>query len=360
LITLSDLEEVISKDIMVIGSAKVTEAVAGVIKNKKNNCVPCGNMRGAESLVITGGSVPIIDEFKGGIYDGEDHHVYDNAIVALHPKTFTTNTIARMPEKLCLHQCVVVGPCLYIAGGFDSFSVIIDEVWRLDLTDGTWKKLPPMKAPRACFQLVALGEYLFALGGLTPAGYTRSMERFEMMTEEWEFTAPLIHSLHRHAACITEQGKILVSGGITSTRETGIEDVSEYNPDFDQWMERAPMNNPRDSHAMIAHGSKVFVVGGQEQTRAGVEVYNTKFNTWLELMTAPRIQYMSACGMAANKIFMVGGWENDTESLDVVASYDYENDEWGEEGEMGLARGSADAAAIRLPRLYWSNKLFKN
>lgn len=91
-------------------------------------------------------------------------------------------------------------------------------------------------------------------------------------------------------------------------------------------------------------------------------------------MTAPRIQYMSACGMADKKIFMVGGWENDTgtwscnnsltkdliESLDVVASYDYENDEWCEEGEMGLARGSADAAAIRLPRLYWSNKLFKS
>ena len=86
LMTLPDLEEVISKDIMVIGSAKVTEAVAQVIKNKKNNCVPCGNMRGAESLVITGGSVPIIDEFKGGIYDGEDHHVYDNSVVALHPK----------------------------------------------------------------------------------------------------------------------------------------------------------------------------------------------------------------------------------------------------------------------------------
>ena len=49
-----------------------------------------------------------------------------------------------------------------------------------------------------------------------------------------------------------------------------------------------------------------------------------------------------------------------SESLDVVASYDYEKDEWGEEGEMGLARGSADAAVIRLPRLYWSNKLFKS
>lgn len=47
-----------------------------------------------------------------------------------------------------------------------------------------------------------------------------------------------------------------------------------------------------------------------------------------------------------------------TESLDVVASYDFEKDEWGEEGSLGLARGSSDAAVVRLPRSYWTNKLF--
>jgi hypothetical protein len=40
------------------------------------------------------------------------------------------------------------------------------------------------------------------------------------------------------------------------------------------------MNNPRDSHAMIAHGIKVYVVGGQEQTRAGVEVFISIYLTW--------------------------------------------------------------------------------
>jgi hypothetical protein len=64
----------------------------------------------------------------------------------------------------------------------------------------------------------------------------------------------------------------MVSGGITSTREDGIEDVCEYNPDFDRWIARAPMHQQRDSHTMIAHGKLVFVVGGQEKERAGVEV----------------------------------------------------------------------------------------
>ena len=44
------------------------------------------------------------------------------------------------------------------------------------------------------------------------------------------------------------------------------------------------------------------------------------------------------------------------ESLDVVAMYDYENDEWGEEGQLTLARGSADATVSKIPRSYWTNK----
>ena len=45
--------------------------------------------------------------------------------------------------------------------------------------------------------------------------------------------------------------QILISGGITRERESGIEDVNEYNPDFDQWMTRSSMNQARDSHTMI-------------------------------------------------------------------------------------------------------------
>lgn len=358
LMNLSDLIDVVSKDILVVASEGATSEVLKVIEYKQNNGIPAGRMRGNEAVLITGGSVPIIDEFKGGIYDGEDHHVYDASVLIFNPKTFGTHLIAQLPEKACLHQCAIVGPCLFVAGGFDSFSCIMDSVHRLDLTNGKWTKMPKMKNKRACFQLVALGDFLFAIGGLTPGGYTKTLERFDMISEEWELAAPLQESRYRHAACVTNKGKIMVSGGITSTREDGIEDVCEYNPDFDRWIARAPMHQQRDSHTMIAHGKLVFVVGGQEKERAGVEMYNIDFNIWSQLQTAPRVQYMSACGLADNKIFMIGGWEADTESLDVVSSYDFKKDEWGEEGSLGLARGSSDAAVVRVSKSYWTNKLF--
>ena len=56
----------------------------------------------------------------------------------------------------------------------------------------------------------------------------------------------------------------------------------------------------------------MYVIGGQEKSRAGVEVYSIEKNQWTELQTAPRIQYMAACGLANSKIFMIGGWITDT------------------------------------------------
>jgi len=275
---------------------------------------------------------------------------------AFNPKTFSTHLIANIPEKVCLHQITIVGPCLYVAGGFDGFSCIVGDFFRLDMTNGKWTALPPLQIKRACFQMIALNNHLFALGGLTPQGFTQSVERYDLTTNEWEYAAPLSEPRYRHAACVTSRGKILLSGGITRERENGIEDVNEYNPDFDQWMTRTPMHKARDSHTMIPKGKKVYVIGGQEKSRAGVEVYSIELNQWTQLQTAPRIQYMAACGLANSKIFMIGGWITDSESLEVVAMYDYENDEWGEEGQLTLARGSADATVSKIPRSYWSNK----
>ena len=84
----------------------------------------------------------------------------------------------------------------------------MDTVHRLDLTNGKWSKLPQMKMKRACFQLVSLGNFLFAIGGLTPGGYTKTIERFDMVSEEWELAAPFKESKYRHAATVTSKGKV--------------------------------------------------------------------------------------------------------------------------------------------------------
>ena len=62
------------------------------------------------------------------------------------------------------------------------------------------------------FQMIALNNHLFALGGLTPQGFTHSVERYDLTTNEWEYAAPLTEPRYRHAACVTSRGKVSFYG----------------------------------------------------------------------------------------------------------------------------------------------------
>ena len=81
LISAKDLIETVSNDGMVLDNKMATNHIADIIEYKNQNQVPNGRLRGSEAVIIAGGSVPIIDDTKGGVYDGEDHHVYDSSIL---------------------------------------------------------------------------------------------------------------------------------------------------------------------------------------------------------------------------------------------------------------------------------------
>ena len=83
LISLKDLAQTISKDAMVLDNKMATNHIADIIEYKNQGQVPNGRLRGSEAVIIAGGSVPIIDDTKGGVYDGEDHHVYDSSILGM-------------------------------------------------------------------------------------------------------------------------------------------------------------------------------------------------------------------------------------------------------------------------------------
>ena len=81
LMSLSDLTDVVAKDGLILECEESTNKIVEVIEHKTQDGIPMTGLRGSEAVIIAGGSVPIIDEFKGGIYEGEDHHVYDSSIL---------------------------------------------------------------------------------------------------------------------------------------------------------------------------------------------------------------------------------------------------------------------------------------
>ena len=81
LMSVKDLVDTVSNDGMVLDNKMATNHIADIIEYKNQNQVPNGRLRGSEAVIIAGGSVPIIDDTKGGVYEGEDHHVYDSSIL---------------------------------------------------------------------------------------------------------------------------------------------------------------------------------------------------------------------------------------------------------------------------------------
>jgi hypothetical protein len=57
---------------------------------------------------------------------------------------------------------------------------------RFDIKKNVWEEMPSMKSKRYCLGVVAVGNYLFAVGGLDGSSYLNTMERFDIAKNVWE------------------------------------------------------------------------------------------------------------------------------------------------------------------------------
>jgi len=54
-----------------------------------------------------------------------------------------------------------------------------------------------LQIKRSCFTLHVVGGYLYAVGGLTPGGYTATVERLDRRGKRWEMAAAIPDTRYR-------------------------------------------------------------------------------------------------------------------------------------------------------------------
>ena len=80
---------------------------------------------------------------------------------------------------------------LFSIGGYDGPSYL-NTMERFDLAKNVWEEMPSMNSKRAAFGVVAVGNYLYAIGGYNSGSedglfyILNTMERFNIATQEWE------------------------------------------------------------------------------------------------------------------------------------------------------------------------------
>ncbi len=207
----------------------------------------------------------------------------------------------------------------------------VDNSWEFDPATNTWKALAPMPDKRGTAIAQEVNGKIYVIGGATmnpgskepavfpnrPARSVGTNDVYDPMTDKWESRSPM-PTARNHAFAGVVDGKIYVIGGrigspfITVAQNVGV--VEEYDPATDQWgAPRRPMPTPRSGGGWGTHGGRIYVAGGEQQTREStpafraLEAYEPATDTWSILPSMPVPRHGVAGAFIGNQFHLVSG-----------------------------------------------------
>jgi hypothetical protein len=138
-----------------------------------------------------------------------------------------------------------------------------------------------------------------------------SMERYDAASGQWSARMPMGTSRAAFGACVIA-GEIYVSGGFPKRPEVGVDDVElssveKYSPAHDTWSSVASMPSGIATHAAVAVGSTMYVLGGVVDQ---IFKFDSIQGTWSEPTRAPDIMHLSAVVAVDNDIYVFSKWNS--------------------------------------------------
>ena len=134
----------VSTDLLIMSSPEMSRRITDIITSAPlmSFSEPV-TMRGQECILIAGGSYPIEDETSEE--QGYGAVNYSNQFTVYNPETARFHELATLPETRALHCVVACDQFVFVVGGFDPHSCIVDSVYCFDLANGSWSTMPSMK-----------------------------------------------------------------------------------------------------------------------------------------------------------------------------------------------------------------------
>lgn len=194
----------------------------------------------------------------------------------------------KLPIKQTYFQFELLGDksnMLYVFGGEDDNSNVINQVWSRDLSQlsSYWVPMAPMNVCRTYFSSVVLNGNIYVLGGWFECDALRSCEKYDCQRNTWSAVAPLNIARCQASAAVYD-GHIYIAGGQNEEFENE-QSMERYDPQSNTWTLLAPMSTSRCYFALTAFDDRLWATGGLDdngQALSIVEVYDPETDTWRE------------------------------------------------------------------------------
>ncbi|XP_025924740.1 kelch-like protein 33 [Apteryx rowi] len=256
------------------------------------------------------------------------------------------------------HAVAVIGNVLYILGGKHYYGVrdTLASVYRYQPMEDSWEHLASMAYGRSYFAAVALGGYIYALGGSSDELYCiDSVECYDLATNTWRRCQPLPVALCGHAACALD-GAVYVSGGCDEASRCQAS-LLRYAPDAPA-MFLAPMNGERAGHIMEEAGGQLYVAGGlcQRDGQTGYsdqlsfEVYSPSLDSWVFLSPLPHAHVGGGAAVLGGELIILGGYSHETyQDTHLIHAYQPGTRRWITRGTLPHAYTDFRACVLTVP-----------
>ncbi|XP_049266811.1 kelch-like protein 10 [Rhipicephalus sanguineus] len=111
-----------------------------------------------------------------------------------------------------------------------------------------------------CYVSVAvLQGQIYAMGGFDGRSRTRTVERYDIKTNQWSMVADMIE-VRSDASAAAAHGRIYIAGGFTGA--TVLDSVECYDPSTNAWTRIVTMSSPRSGAKVVSHKDMLYIIGG--------------------------------------------------------------------------------------------------
>src|SRR3989338_694596 len=212
---------------------------------------------------------------------------------------------------------------------------------------GVWETRAPFPLEATEVAAAAVGDKVYVVGGLTPAGSSNRLFIYDAFTDTWREAAPLpLPGGVDHANLTALNGKVYFVGGIRIGSDFVTGRTFEYDPAANTWTERASMPTPRGASGVAALDGRIYVAGGLTASDSvnNFEAFDPAANSWVVLPSMPTARDHLTAQAVGGKFYAIAGRRND--NLRANEEYDPATNRWTVRAPIPTARGGLGSGTI--------------
>jgi N-acetylneuraminic acid mutarotase len=229
---------------------------------------------------------------------------------------------------------VAVGPFIYILGG-NCRTGTTGSIERIDTRDNTVSPLKTVLTPRYFHSAEAVGPIITIFGGVELVGeryrFSRRVERFDTQSGKVTEMAAAPAVL-RTPASVEVGGKIYVVGGSNQNNKR-LATLWIYDPQTDKWTPGASLKTARECDVVARNGT-IYAIGGFDGESAvkACEAYDIATDTWRDLPDFPVETSAHHLALVNDSIFAFG----DYAEMNRVQKFDLKSQTWSRLDQTGF------------------------